>query len=249
MTTPTPHVDSLVAAYALDAVDADERRLVEEHLRGCPACRAELAAFVEAAVHLTDGHEIPPPAGLRDRVLDAVAEQAEGRVDDISKIAATDEREHLGSPRAPRRQRLTALWGLAAAGVIAVGVFAVLQGGEEDLGPVQQVVQADDAQRFEVDFQGEALAVVSSDSVDQSVLLAEDLPALSQGEVYQAWWVDDAGVITSAGVIDGEDNPEQVEMPLRSAPVQPVAVALSVEPDGGSEQPTTEPLLSITLAD
>lgn len=249
MTTPTPHVDSLVAAYALDAVDADERRLVEEHLRGCAACREELAVFVEAAVHLTDGREIPPPASLRDRVLDAVADQAVDRVDDVGGMAAEDERAEVMPASTQGRKRLTALWGLAAAGVIAVGGVAILQDGDDDLSPVQQVVQADDAQRFEVDFEGEVLAVVSSESVNRSVLLTDDLPALSPGEVYQAWWVDDAGVITSAGVVDGEDDPDQVEMRLRSTPTEPVAVALSVEPAGGSEQPTTEPLLSITLAD
>ncbi|MGB5951673.1 MAG: anti-sigma factor [Ornithinimicrobium sp.] len=251
MTTPTPHADDLIAAYALNAVDDDERRLVEEHLSDCAACREELALYVQAAVHLTGGQDVAPPASVRAAVLGTIAEQVEGpsgraggRADGDSS-ATPDDVAELAPARSERRRPLAALWGLAAAGVIAVGGFAVWQNG--DLSPVEQVVQAEDAQRVEATYEGETLAVVSSADLDQSVLLSDDLPALSEGEVYQAWWVDADGVITSAGVIDGEADPDAVEMPLEGQPDQPAALALSVEPTGGSEQPTTDPLLAIEL--
>ena len=59
---PTPHVDSLVAAYALDAVDADERRL-ESRSTCANANRAVRRArgFLQAAVHLTDGRDEASP--------------------------------------------------------------------------------------------------------------------------------------------------------------------------------------------
>lgn len=260
MTSPNPHADDLLAAYAVDAVDADERRLVEAHLRDCALCREDLARYAEAAVHLMDGRDIAPPADVRNRVLDAVAEQVSSSSEHDGAMTAEDQHARRPAPahaqqsrpapaHAQKRKPLAALWGLAAAGVIAVGGFAVLQDRDEDLSPAQQVVQADDAERFEVEYEGETLAVVSSDSLNRWVLLSDDLPALSQGEVYQAWWVDEAGDVTSAGVVDGEADPERVEMPLQGTPDQPTAVALSVEPAGGSEQPTTEPLLAIELAD
>lgn len=248
MTSPTPHADDLLAAYALGAVDEDERALVEQHLSECAPCREELALYSEAAVHLTDGREVAPPPAMRDRVLGAIAEQADrdgGEGTGGHGATAPDNIAELSSARSQRRKPAAALWGLAAAGVIAVGGFAVWQ--DSQLGPVEQVVQADDAQRFEVEFEGEILAVVSSESLGQSVLLTDDLPELSDGEVYQAWWVDESGAITSAGVVDGEADPDVVEMPLDGAPDQVAAVALSVEPTGGSEQPTTDPLLAIEL--
>ncbi|HZT15524.1 MAG TPA: anti-sigma factor [Gaiellaceae bacterium] len=64
----------LTAAYALDALDADEARAYEDHLDGCERCRAELAALGETASHLAWGAESPePPARLRAAILDQAA--------------------------------------------------------------------------------------------------------------------------------------------------------------------------------
>ena len=62
----------LSAAYALDALDADERQAYEEHLAGCASCREEVAAFSGTAAELAFAVEpaTPPPA-LRGRILDA----------------------------------------------------------------------------------------------------------------------------------------------------------------------------------
>ena len=62
----------LSAAYALDALDADEREAYEEHLAGCASCREDVAAFSATAAELAFAVEpgTPPPA-LRGRILDA----------------------------------------------------------------------------------------------------------------------------------------------------------------------------------
>src|SRR5579862_3782979 len=50
----------LLGAYALDAVDDDERRVLEEHLRGCAACREEVAEHREVAAAFTPaGEDVP----------------------------------------------------------------------------------------------------------------------------------------------------------------------------------------------
>jgi anti-sigma factor RsiW len=46
------HVLELLPAYALGSLDEAERRLVSEHLAGCPACMAELAAYQTVAAQL-----------------------------------------------------------------------------------------------------------------------------------------------------------------------------------------------------
>jgi len=45
-------LQELLGAYALDAVDADERGRVEDHLRGCARCRAEVEQHREVAAQL-----------------------------------------------------------------------------------------------------------------------------------------------------------------------------------------------------
>jgi anti-sigma-K factor RskA len=64
-------IHELSAAYALDALDADERREFEEHLTHCPKCREAVASFQETALALAHDVEMPPPpASLRDRILE-----------------------------------------------------------------------------------------------------------------------------------------------------------------------------------
>lgn len=65
----SPELHSLSGAYALDALDADERTAFEEHLRVCAACRDEVASFAEVTPLLAAGDEVAPPPSLRDRVL------------------------------------------------------------------------------------------------------------------------------------------------------------------------------------
>src|SRR5919204_4643290 len=92
----------LTAAYALDALDPDERREYEAPLARCKRCRTELASLSEAATALAYGVDAPaPPPQLRERIL-----------------------EHARAERAnvvPLRPR----WAVPAAAAAAVAVAAV----------------------------------------------------------------------------------------------------------------------------
>ena len=106
----------LTAAYALDALDADERRAFEAHLAGCEHCRADLAELsgtVGALAVTTEG--AGPPADLRDRILTAAREEGPSNV-----VALR-----------PRRTRAyaAAVAAAAVAAAIAVGLYVGLSGG------------------------------------------------------------------------------------------------------------------------
>src|SRR5438445_1070265 len=61
----------LVAPYALDALDEDERERFERHLADCERCSAQLAELQEAAGALAFAAEGPAPSpALRERILD-----------------------------------------------------------------------------------------------------------------------------------------------------------------------------------
>ena len=64
-------IEELLGAYALDALDADERQEVEAHLATCPRCRAEIAAHREVTALLGnsvgDGPAVAPD-DLWDRI-------------------------------------------------------------------------------------------------------------------------------------------------------------------------------------
>ncbi|MPY95836.1 MAG: hypothetical protein GEV08_23115, partial [Acidimicrobiia bacterium] len=67
-----PEIIDLLGAFALDAVDDDERAIVEEHLAVCARCRAEVAEHREVASLLAHGGG-PAPEGLWPRIADSLA--------------------------------------------------------------------------------------------------------------------------------------------------------------------------------
>jgi anti-sigma-K factor RskA len=117
-----------VAAYALDALDDDERRAYEEHLVGCEQCRAELAGLSGTAGVLgLAADAADPPEALRDRIL--VAARDEGP----SNVVA------IGSARR-RRLAVAGVAAAVAAAALAVGLYAALSGG----GPTKELAVATD---------------------------------------------------------------------------------------------------------
>src|SRR5256886_13061195 len=107
----------LVPIFALDALEGDEELEVRSHLEACPICRDALDAHMRAAGNLALLVEpVQPPAALRRRLLEAVAESGQAeRADPHPKVA-----------RLPRRmvrwEQAVAV--LLAAAVLALGVFS-----------------------------------------------------------------------------------------------------------------------------
>ncbi|MFH9860360.1 anti-sigma factor [Streptomyces sp. NPDC017202] len=92
---------------------------------------------------------------------------------------------------------------------------------------------------------GGAAAVVVSRSEARAVFAAQDLPALTGDKVYELWYAAEAGDLRPAGLLPG--TAEQASRVLRGPPAGVVAVGITIEPAGGSRQPTTDPLAVIPI--
>lgn len=69
-------IHDVAAAYALDALDPEDRWTYERHLDTCDRCREEVAALREIATDLAYAAEGPePPDDLRERILAAAREE------------------------------------------------------------------------------------------------------------------------------------------------------------------------------
>jgi len=67
--SPCDHIDS-ASLYALGLLDDAEARVLEQHLKSCPICEAEVRETGDLGVELAGTiPPSPPPAGLRQRVL------------------------------------------------------------------------------------------------------------------------------------------------------------------------------------
>jgi predicted ChrR family anti-sigma factor len=61
--------------YAVGLAEADQVRLIDDHLSACNSCRTELRSFQEAAASLAYAlPDVNPPARVRERVLSNVGE-------------------------------------------------------------------------------------------------------------------------------------------------------------------------------
>jgi hypothetical protein len=80
------HIDiqELLGAFALDAVDSEERDVIEGHLAGCPRCRAEVEGHRETAALLAHSGE-RAPEGVWDRIAEALDEAPPAL--DLARIA------------------------------------------------------------------------------------------------------------------------------------------------------------------
>ncbi len=234
--------------YSLDVLDPQAHREFEAHLATCPACQELVADVREGASVLSQEFVAQPPAALRESVLAEIARTPQDR----APAHAVDAPVDLAQRRQARDARQTRVprWavGLAAAAAVAVGAVAVSQVLPDQPQPTlaQQVLDADDATRHTANVGQAELTVVQSASMGEVVLVAEDLPAPSAGQVYQMWFVQEDGTMASAGLLTVAGS-ERTEVVLDGDSDGATAVGVSVEPPGGSEQPTTEPIAAVPL--
>jgi anti-sigma-K factor RskA len=228
-------IHALSGAYAVGAVDDLERASFERHLAGCPDCRAEVASLQEAAAALADDVAVTPPPELRDAVLAGIT-----RVRPLPP--ATPEREGgpTESTEPPTRGRSWMPLLVAAVVLTIIGVGAAVWHPWTDdtsttLTTTEQVLADPNAQRVSQQLDNGATATfVRSPSVHRTVILTEDMPAAPAGKDYQLWLQTPSEKLVSAGLMPpGEDT-----VLLEGDSDDAIAVGLSVEPEGGSQQPT-----------
>lgn len=236
-------VHTLIGAYALDALDDDERAAFERHLAECEPCRDEVAGLRTIAVRLADAAAVPAPARMRGRVMQQISQTPQER--DLSRETGAP----AGRSRGGDRSRL---W-LAAAAVLAViclgtGAIAWSQyRAAQDARATEQAiitVIADPAARVVVSpliGGGTARLVVSA---DRAVLAGYAVPGLPQDRTYQLWIIR-GKVITSGGLGPAGAAAAGTWSRLLDGVRAGDVVAISIEPRGGSRQPTTTPIAAL----
>lgn len=229
----TDDLHTLAAAYALDALDPDERRRFEAHYPDCPSCAEEVADYRRTAARLGAVAPAALPESLKARVMDEV-----GRTRQLPP-KVTEAR--------PSR------WVRPLVAVAAVVVALAVAGGllvwrDDGSGPgggqtseLAAVMAAPDARTVSLDgSDGEAgtLRVVYSRDADAAVVVGSDLPDPGDGRTYQLWSIRGEDV-TSAGVFTpGESGSIDQSVALPDRPVEVWGV--TNEPSGGSPAPTTD---------
>ena len=238
--------EELAAVYALGALTGEERLWFEAYLTEHPELNAEIEELGSVAdlLALAPPEQEPPP-GLRRSVLEGVGAPREV----VSGMA--DRR----SRRAERTRRLLRPATLAAAAAAFVAVAGLLvwnltlhdQNGE--LRARNGDLQEEVAERRTFEMEGSGLASNAGGEVllrgeDRAVLVASELPPVPEGEVYETWIIRD-GVPEPAGLFEPRNG--EAAAPVEGSVEGAEAIAVTVEPEGGSSMPTTEPILVAPL--
>lgn len=254
-------IHALTGAYAVDALDDIERAQFERHLTECAECAAEVLELQATAALVADDAAVPPPAGLRDRVLAEIATvrplPPEVKVETpTDEVPAARPGDQLAGRRAARRTSRWSGLAVAAAAVIALGVTVPVVinsinddepgGSQVALTPTEKVLQAEDAASATVEIgDGAEATLVRSESLGQAVLVTKAMPAAPDGKTYQMWLFTDAGAIVSAGLMQPAGDQTIL---LSGDAARATAAAISVEPEGGSKQPTSDPVALIDFS-
>lgn len=237
-------VRELLAAYALDAVDGEERATIDRHLDSCDDCRLEVGRHFETAGLLAADPAQPP-----ERVWRGI------------KDAISDDRRTTPTPmiRPPRRRTPWLTRGAAALAAAAAVAFALvafdarseqsrLEDRVDELAGSLERSGIDEAARAALlDPSANQIALRSPDErqIVQLVylpsgvgyLVDHNLEDLEPDRTYQLWAIDGERAV-SAGLLGAEPT---VTAFTFTGPVDGFAV--SIEDARGAIQPTADPVV------
>ncbi|MEC5197993.1 anti-sigma-K factor RskA [Arthrobacter sp. PL16] len=265
------HVLEWAELYALDAISSEERWNIEAFLEDAdPTTRTAFTERVRTcretvtSAYATD--QVEPPADLFERIVAQLpgadtsaagsglpASPSSVEEDDPASSATggpgiQDELANRRSAKASMSSR-AARWavGAAAAAVLAVGGVTIAQNLQQTT-VEQQVLEASDVRTEQLTLQagGTAELAVSSKQ-DAAVVTLNGIPAPAEGFVYQMWRIPADGTApVSVSTMTGDDvaGSAVTELPEISGFS---AIAITVEPEGGSETPTLPIVAEIPL--
>jgi anti-sigma-K factor RskA len=227
-------------AYVLGALSDEERATVEAYLALHPERQAEIDDLSGVAGLLALAPpELEPPADLRRRLMEVV--ESEATTSEPTQPPASSWFGWLGD--------FTNV-ALGAAALLVVGLLSwnvLLQGDVRDLrGEVEQARTADQSQEArEIELGGTwaeqgARAEVTTLEDDRAILVVEDMPSVPENRTGQVWVINDdkpqpSGLLAPSG--------DTVAAPITTSLKDADAIAVTVEPAGGSDQPTSDPVL------
>ena len=214
-----------ISAWVIGALEPAESAALEEHIRGCESCARQVRWLQPATAALLESVEpMEPPPQLRERVMSEV------RAD-----AARHEKSRGRERGSFWDFLLRPATALAAVGLIAVGIggYLVIDDGEQ--APDSPPVEAPTPILGSLERQG-----------DTGTLELAGLRQLEDGRVYQAWVQHGDVMRDSSLFVPRADGTATAAIP-RDDLHGGEAVLVTIEPRGGSEQPTTEPLVSVKV--
>jgi anti-sigma-K factor RskA len=237
----------LAAAYALGALDAEEAAVFEREVANSPDLAREVAAYREVAALLGLA---APPAHL-DPAL-------KGRL--LERVARPQARPVVRRGRWPERLA----WAAALAGLVASGVFGLKARGagryaarlEAELARTRSVLAERETSLHTILGPGTVAFTLSRTGARQPsaqgywnrganrwVLYVTSLQPAPRGRAYQLWFLHGNKATPSVTFNSEPAGTALLSLPGPAEVAGLTAAAITEEPEGGSPQPTSAPIL------
>lgn len=221
-------------SYALGIAEDPERSEIAAHLaRQCPECVAGMASAMATVAAMSGAIPVKePPKHLRRRVT------------------ATVEKE-------PKRSRFDIFLPWAITAAMSIALVAIGVSGRHKIGDTAKLERAlsilnDPATRDvsfgETEKPSKGRVFVSPKGV---VFIAASLPRIDSNRTFELWLIPAKGNPVPSGLFQSQSDSTAVF--VRQGPIDPdlmgkgAAVAVTVEPEGGSKQPTSTPFIVTKL--
>jgi anti-sigma-K factor RskA len=234
------HVIDLLPAYSLGCLDEEQVSQVSEHLPGCSECRSVLDAYQSVAAQLAlAGDESDPSPSLKGRLFDQL------------RIPQPIETKTSGEDRWRVAPRILSAWSV-------VSLLLILALALGSLYLWQRINQLEGASRpggmyafslngTDIMPDGAGYLIVGADGRNGAVIV-DKLPPLEPDAEYQLWLIRD-GEFTSGALLTVDEmgyGGRRVSAPDNLLTYS--MVNITIEPVGGSDNPTGEVILVGTLS-
>jgi anti-sigma-K factor RskA len=225
------HVLDLLPALALGSLDADEAQRVDAHLSSCLICRRESTALENVAAQLAFAiPPVEPPPDLRNQLMDRVHTLRPPLQQPVQRV-----------PSRPWWERLLPAWGVASLLLIlalaALNLLLWQRFNRMDFFTTPAGFRA--VPLFPTDAAASAtgFVLVSADGED-GALIVDGLPPLAENQQYQLWLLRDGEKISGAVFSTDEHSYGGTRVRAPLSLLEYSAAEITIEPEGGSPQPT-----------
>jgi anti-sigma-K factor RskA len=253
-----PRIEELLPFYVLDALTEEEKELVESYLAGHAEARAQVQDLQSGALALPNSvSPVEPPPRVKEALMARVAADAQVRERSSARVVSQPSRRGLRFDDIFRILSLGAATAAILWAFILNAQVAQLQSKisalneqvatqsksiDELIRNLPQTNQSDviTVSLKSTEAQPRPLGQLIANPHDTSaVLVISGLPPLEPGKTYQVWLIGNAPV--SAGLLTVDEHGQSVLIVTSKEAIGSFnSLGISIEPEGGSEQPTGE---------
>lgn len=226
---------------------------------------AMLASTPQLPKQLPQQDSSAPDADIASTVDDAVLSPAAPVQLSVVPPVASDVDDSVFAPAPPvttsSERRAKARWfnkPAIAISSIAAAIALIVGGGvvtnqisdsnyqRQQADQLAAINSADDMQQAAAAVStGGTATLVWSEDLGKSAVIVDGLEQLPNDKTYELWYIGADGTITAAGLMDVANSSSTWRV-LDGEMAAGDTVGVTIEPKGGSEQPTTDPIVAIT---